>query len=229
MQSLEEDPSSDFLFCTSLIVRNGIPLELIVPEPSEDIQKSLVMNTSLFGTGSNIFFRRRVLDDVKGFDESYFRRQDNEFLLRGLENHGYRIIDSVDVMKINNGSANRPSYQKLVSANQMYYRDFQQIFARLSQDELQSFKENEAASVLFCCMCNEDAATKQRALQTLLSYRNLTLQEKVQFGLSKVTFKDSNLLNVVQPVLSRLKNKRRSKKLLQEMDPVLLSEVEALL
>lgn len=228
VQTLDAEKESDLLFCSVLIQRNGKFVEVIKPAYSEDIQKALIVNTSLFGTGSNIFLRRTVLEDVVGFDESYSRRQDNEFLLRALEKHSYTIIDALDIVKRNNGSANIPSYFKLVNANAKYFKDFAMCFNRLSESELAVYRENECARLFFCSLMNENYETKETAKAELNRYRKLKLKELVQFALSNVKIGKRNLLEIVQPQFSRLKHKRNHMLIINTIDKRIVEQIEQL-
>lgn len=225
---LDNNKQKDVLFCSVLIRRNGKLIEIIKPDYSDDIQKSLILNTSLFGTGSNIFFRRSVLDDVKGFDETYARRQDNEFLLRVLEIHTYVIINQIEIIKCNNGSVNIPSYEKLKKSNVKYYEDFKKCLNRLSKEELQIFYERENARLFFCSLMKENVEVKKSAKFELEKYRKLNFKEFVQFALSYIKFGKSNLLEILQPQLSKLKYKSIHKSIIKKLDDEILDQIRVL-
>lgn len=226
---LENNEKADVLFCAVLIQRNGKLIEVIKPNYSNDIQKSLILNTSLFGTGSNIFFRRSVINDVKGFDETYSRRQDNEFLLRVLENHSYVIIDKIEIVKCNNGSVNIPSYDKLKKANAKYYKDFEKCLNCLSKEELRVFYEHESARLFFCSLLKENPKTKKIAKIELQKYRKLNLKEFMQFTLSYIKIGSMNLLEIAQPQLSRLKYKQNHEKIIKLLDDEILEQLSTLI
>lgn len=226
---LENSKKIDVLFCAVLIQRNGKLIEIVKPDYSNDIQKTLILNTSMFGTGSNIFFRRSVIDDVKGFDETYSRRQDNEFLLRVLEAHSYVIINQTEIVKCNNGSANIPSYDKLKKANVKYYKDFEKCLNRLSKEELRIFYEHENERLFFCSLMKENSETKKMAKMELQKYRKLNLKELVQFVLSYIRIGNKNLLEIVQPQLSRIKYKKSHENIIELLDDEILRQLEKIM
>ena len=226
---LENNKKIDVLFCAVLIQRNGKLIEIVKPNYSNDIQKSLILNTSLFGTGSNIFFRRSVLNDVKGFDETYSRRQDNEFLLRVLGNHPYVIIDKIEIVKCNNGSVNIPSYDKLKNANTKYYKDFEKCLNVLSKEELRIFYEHESERLFFCSLMKDNSESKKMAKMELQKYRKLNLKELVQFSLSYIRIGSKNLLEIVQPQLSRLKYKKSHENIIKLLDGGILEQLNNLI
>ncbi|MDN6731534.1 MAG: glycosyltransferase [Atopostipes suicloacalis] len=52
-----------------------------------------LMRTLFMGSGSNLLLRKSVVDEVKGYDESFVRNQDIEFLVRVLEKYKIAYID----------------------------------------------------------------------------------------------------------------------------------------
>lgn len=54
-----------------------------------------LMRSFYIGTGSNLFFRRNVIDDIGLFDESFKRNQDLEYLVRVLRKYKMAYVDSV--------------------------------------------------------------------------------------------------------------------------------------
>jgi len=65
----------------------------------------------MFGTGSNIFIRKSVVDELKGFDEAFLRHQDYEFLVRVFEKYTLEAIPEILVIK-NNENLNLPDVNK---------------------------------------------------------------------------------------------------------------------
>lgn len=54
-----------------------------------------LMRTMFMGSGSNLFIRKSVVDEIGGYDESFQRNQDIEFMVRVLESHKLAYIDEV--------------------------------------------------------------------------------------------------------------------------------------
>lgn len=216
----------DFLFCSVLIQRNGKLVKIVKPKIKNDIQKELLLDTGLFGTGSNIFFRREVYSDVGGFNEQYYRRQDNEFLLRALENHSYRIVDLLDIVKINTGINNIPSYKLLLSSNEKYFSDFAHIIEKLSDEEVTEFFANQYSWLFFCCLMRENKEDTEFIKSNLLKYRTLTNKERIQEFLSTLQVGSSTMLQVVQPIMSKIKNYFNSKKLISELNTDIVNQLK---
>lgn len=60
-----------------------------------DIFVQTLMRSFYIGTGSNLFFRRSVIDDIGLFDESFKRNQDLEYLVRVLKKYKMAYVDEV--------------------------------------------------------------------------------------------------------------------------------------
>lgn len=52
-----------------------------------------LMRTFFLGSGSNLLLRKKVVDEICGYDESFKRNQDIEFLVRVLEKYKIAFID----------------------------------------------------------------------------------------------------------------------------------------
>lgn len=77
----------------------------------------------MFCTGSNIFVRRSVVDEINGFDETFLRHQDYEFLVRIFEKYSLKAIPEVLVIK-NNENFNVPSLKKIIEIKNQYLTKF---------------------------------------------------------------------------------------------------------
>lgn len=60
-----------------------------------DIYLQTLMRSFYIGSGSNLFFRKSVIDDIGYFDESFKRNQDLEYLVRVLKKYKMKYIDEV--------------------------------------------------------------------------------------------------------------------------------------
>lgn len=84
----------------------------------------------MFCTGSNIFVRKSVIDELDGFDGAFLRHQDYEFLVRVFEKYSLIAIPELLVIK-NNENFNLPDIEKLVSIKLQYLNKFEYIINEL--------------------------------------------------------------------------------------------------
>lgn len=90
--------------------------------------------TFLIGTGSNLFVRRTVLEELQGFDESFLRHQDFEFLVRFFERYQIGALQEVLVTK-NNENLNLPTFSRSLQIKEQYLDKFRYIIDGLSESD----------------------------------------------------------------------------------------------
>lgn len=89
----------------------------------------------MFCTGSNIFVRKGVVDELHGFDEAFLRHQDYEFLVRVFEKYTLKAIPEVLVIK-NNENFNLPNLEKQIAIKEQYIEKFKYIIGTLPQKDI---------------------------------------------------------------------------------------------
>lgn len=89
----------------------------------------------MFCTGSNIFVRKSVVDELNGFDGAFLRHQDYEFLVRVFEKYDLAAIPEPLVIK-NNENFNLPNLDKQVAIKKQYLDKFKYIIDTLSQKDV---------------------------------------------------------------------------------------------
>lgn len=86
--------------------------------------------TFMLGTGSNLFIRRSVVEELDGFDESFLRHQDFECLARLFERYDMAACREVLVTK-NNENLNLPSFEKSLAIKEQYLAKFAKLIESL--------------------------------------------------------------------------------------------------
>lgn len=86
--------------------------------------------TFQFCTGSNIFIKHEAIAELKGFDETFIRHQDYEFLVRYFEMYDIVAIQEVLVIK-NNDNLNLPSPVIMCSVKQQFLNKYTEIINNL--------------------------------------------------------------------------------------------------
>lgn len=100
--------------------------------------------TFLIGTGSNLFIKRSVVEELNGFDENFLRHQDYEFLVRLFEK--YDLVASAEVLVIkNNENLNLPSFAKSLAIKEQYLDKFAPLIDSLIQDDRNYVMRNNYA------------------------------------------------------------------------------------
>jgi glycosyltransferase involved in cell wall biosynthesis len=93
----------------------------------------LAMDFNLF-TGSNIFVEKSAAEAINGFDESFARQQDVEFMIRFFEK--FDIIGIPDVLVIKNfDGKNKPSAKRFEEIKKHFLDTFAPMIHNLSEDQ----------------------------------------------------------------------------------------------
>ena len=88
----------------------------------------------MFCTGSNIFVRKSVIDELNGFDPAFLRQQDYEFLVRLFEKYSLIGLNEVLVIK-NNENINVPNLEKLIVIRRQYLDKYKYIIDSMSDED----------------------------------------------------------------------------------------------
>ena len=81
---------------------------------------------------SCILIRRECYEKLNGFDESYYRHQDFEFLLRFFKFYKLGYIDYLGTVISENGVNNTPKGKKLVSIKEHFFNQFSDDIERIT-------------------------------------------------------------------------------------------------
>lgn len=88
----------------------------------------------MFCTGSNIFVKKSIVDELNGFDGAFLRHQDYEFLARIFEKYKLAAISEVLVIK-NNENFNLPNVKKMIDIKKQYLDKFDSVIKKQKESD----------------------------------------------------------------------------------------------
>lgn len=94
-----------------------------------------LMRTMFMGSGSNLFLRKSVVDEINGYDESFVRNQDIEFLARVCEKYKIAFIDEVLLTIYQEGNRPKRTLEKIEEINKHYLSKFESKINALEYTE----------------------------------------------------------------------------------------------
>lgn len=100
---------------------------------SGDVYLYALMRTMFMGSGSNLFLRKSVVDEIGGYDESFQRNQDIEFMARALEHHKLAYIDEDLLIIHQDRTPTHRTYEQINSYSEHYINTFTDRFNKLSK------------------------------------------------------------------------------------------------
>lgn len=146
--------------------------------------------TFMFCTGSNIFVRKSVIDELKGFDGAFLRHQDYEFLVRLFMKYELASISEVLVVK-NNENFNAANFDKTIEIKKQYLEKFKSLIENLPQKDQIHIFHSQYVSIAEVAMRNRLYRDAQPYYKKAQQYGKLSLREWIR----RVAFPFHNLLN----------------------------------
>lgn len=119
-------------------LRNG-KLDTISAETREgDLYFQALCRNLFIQAGSNLMVRREVFEDINGFDETFRRNQDLEFLVRLLRKYKLAYVDEMGLIYHRHPSNEKRSFDmEKITAH--YTNSFSSNIAELSEKEKEYF------------------------------------------------------------------------------------------
>ena len=117
-----------------LLKEHGDP-QISSEKRSGDCYVAALMRTMFMGSGSNLFLRKSVVDEIDGYDETFIRNQDIEFLVRVLENYKLAYVDEVLLTIYQEGARPNRSFEQLERISQHYLSKFKNRIDALKPDD----------------------------------------------------------------------------------------------
>lgn len=102
---------------------------------SGDCYVDALMRTMFMGSGSNLFLRKKVVDEINGYDESFIRNQDIEFMARALEHHKLAYIDEVLLTIHQEGERKGRTFEEIEKYTKHYLEKFSERIEHLEKNE----------------------------------------------------------------------------------------------
>ncbi|WP_125140105.1 glycosyltransferase family 2 protein [Clostridium transplantifaecale] len=140
-------------------------------EGKKDKRAEMVLD-DLIGTGSNLFLKKQVYLELGGFDTSFRRMQDLEFMMRFFRKNTCSMIERILIIKMENERGIlHTDYHKQLDYRcrfwDKYQSDFQQAF---TAEDYRNYFEAEYAHLFKIALMNprkEDVLDAKKRLETI--------------------------------------------------------------
>lgn len=217
-----ECSSASAVFCDVLLVAKGMLSRVYSLDKRGLTWKDLLYSSECMGTGSNIFLRRSALDDTGLFDTSFRRNQDVEYMLRFLLRHESTWIHSLDLVKSESGTSNEQSYDSYIQTKRHFDDTFRGVIAMLDKNEEVRRLVGREKELLFRAIRDGDLSRAELSLGKLKKLGHP--ESKVAEMLVKARCRKGRAVAFAET----LTRKARHLKVLNQLDPSIRKEIEAL-
>lgn len=136
----------------------------------------------LFCTGSNIFVRRDIIEGLNGFDETFIRHQDYEFLVRLFEKYSLIAIPEILVIK-NNENLNYPDVDSLEAVKKHYLEKFKGTINKLTKAEQSYIFYANYISLGELCLRQHDIPRSREFYRLAAHCHTLSFKDKIRRSL----------------------------------------------
>lgn len=186
--------------------------------------KDLLEDQNLLGTGSNIFVSKETYNRIRGFDESFKRYQDIEFMIRALEVGRILGVDEYTVVKDISEVRFYPQYDKFLSIQEHFLNKFHDEINNLDSHERRHCLLFKRAELYYAACMSKKRNNKEDAMQRLQeSIVDLKLHEKIKIKLRGIYMSSFYWISTHLRVL---RETNRAKKTREGLPEQVQSEIE---
>lgn len=216
---LKAHPECDSVLTNVIVTDGNEVIDVIEQENHTDPLRDMFFGNPL-GTGSNLFLTKRAINYLDGFDESFLRRQDIEFMIRFYkkfrsvyvnENLVAKIVEKREKVKID--------YQKFRKIERHFISTFYDIiYGYLGEKDRKNYLDH-TYTVLFRMALVSSTTDVKEASQDLLSVRSLYRREKIMVRFEKLyrICRNNNFLYGIKKRKEVLDNRRHVKMWLEHI------------
>lgn len=171
------------------------------------LSREWLLRFNALGTGSNLFATRESILSIGGFDTSYIRMQDIEFIFRFCEKFRVcSIPDRLIIKDLNTRPLNHKAYKKNEDVIMKFIGQFDIIIqSLLSESEAYQWYNEQYSHLLRLALAEGNFQYIQIAKNRVQTLRKLSIGEKIKCTSPKIWF-----LVKTNPILFKVIERRRN-------------------
>lgn len=177
----------DLVYSNVLFLRDDKIDSILIAEENGFTQADILKDHSLLGTGSNIFVSRNLYKKISGFDETFLRYQDVEFMIRALDNNRIAGITEYLVIKDITESRFYPKYKSFLQTQQQLLSKFNNEIEALPCQEKRQCFFSKRTELLYVAYMSAESANYTEAKKILKeSVGKLKIKEQFTLSIKKI-------------------------------------------
>lgn len=227
---LHANPETAGVCCGVLCLKNNTHIVSLTQRNCERIViEDLLLNDSFIGTGSNIFFRRQLVEQLQGFDVHFMRFQDVEFMIRAVSHAAVACIPQIMLVK-DVSEIRSFNYMKFRDALDYFNQKFMPEILALSFEKRMVYYNGKALTLLIYAVEDGRKGNADDCLAFLEKFRNmLSITENiVPADIKQMQIKNrakKGILKIPYQVARYYKDRKESKQYVKNIEPTLWKEV----
>lgn len=178
-----------------VVNENGTVALQVIPDQDLTIH-SLLQKEMVIGTGSNIFVKSDVVKKINGFDESFVRRQDIEFMIRVCHEGRVGFLPEKLIVKSVNGTMNHPQYTKMKAVIDQFGHKFADDIDSLGEEKAKYYAM-QYRTLFGIALYEHNKEEINEATQLIKQYDKLSLKEKLLRLIYIYNLRDSSLIELI--------------------------------
>lgn len=157
VNAFQRDVNTHLLYSAVGFAEGNKITRLLYPVDYEDHVYQLLMQKSFFGTGSNFLCKTDLVRDIGGFNESFKRHQDMEFLIRYLSKYpNVRYVQEVLVIKTVASTNNAPDFPSFLQIKKSFLGEFKELIQHYSPEEQNKIRKSNVREIVSTAGVNKD-------------------------------------------------------------------------
>ncbi len=135
VKALDNNTDYQGVYSSVIVEKNRKIVGLVEAKVSGNLKDALLLDSFAFGTGSNLFFRTNAVKELKGFDTTFKRHQDIEFMIRFFNTNQLLAVYAPSVVKVQDDRGNEPDTEQYIEIKKHYIKAFQNDIQALDSDK----------------------------------------------------------------------------------------------
>lgn len=176
VSAIEQNPENTASYTGFRIIKDSKVLKEVVPIKKGCLHYDILSLTWGIGTGSNPLYKKDVFDFVNGFDESFIRHQDIEFLVRFFRKNSIINVPEVLIERYIDSRINSVNYQKFITVKEKFLATFKDDIEKYPFWMQRTIYRNHFADIACHAMQAKAYKTALQYYRKANSYKLLSLK-----------------------------------------------------
>lgn len=180
LKKLEElDHSYGAIYCGYECFRGNKSITKSVPTEEGNLMKELFLMRWGTGSGSNVLFRKEVLDELNGFDPVLKRHQDWDVLLRMFRKYKIAMVELPLLSIYKDSRMNVPNVEIFIEVKKYFFNKFEQDLLTFPQDIRYNIFQAHTLEICSAFIKNKSYSSAKKCYKVANNFKKVSFKEKL--------------------------------------------------